>query len=231
MRSTEWCVRDFGTKRPNDYMLMADHCKVQSSTALAWFEGERLPMGENLVMLRYFLELCGYKVSELERLSPAAYNLGAIIGYGILTSEEVRRILGYSRSNGVHLVVLQGKTVMPDRLYKLERLYVERAEEANIMRELLTEQFSVSSAEPSAAAQQINEPASTPTAADEPQLTLKVLSFAVRSVEAVNMLLEAAAELSKKEFDEAYRIIQNLTASKDTSEAGFILDFLGILRT
>jgi hypothetical protein len=129
MPSTAACVRDFAKRRPGDYGLLADYCGVEANTVLSWFGGKQLPKGETLIKLRCFMELAGYKVDELHVLSPVALRFAQMIGYGMISAEDVRVLLDYGDMSGVYNTLLQGKAVLPSRRYRLERLSNEYANE------------------------------------------------------------------------------------------------------
>jgi len=122
MPSTVACLSDFAAERKGDYSLLASFCGVESLTVLNWFDGRQLPKGGTLIKLRFFLELTGYKVDELLMLSQVAYKVSATVGYGLLTTEEIKELLEFQETKGVYDVLLHGKNVQPARRYKLERL-------------------------------------------------------------------------------------------------------------
>jgi hypothetical protein len=94
-------------------------------TIRRWFKGETSPQGEYLVQVRYFLEILGYEVAELEKLNPIVRKTGRIIAYRLKAIGEVAEMLGYSskQKSGQMLVVLHGVGgLSTDKLKKAETL-------------------------------------------------------------------------------------------------------------
>ena len=75
---------------------LVDFCGISTERAYRWLQGKKLPTGENLIRLKYFLYGKGYEVSELQSLIPQVLSLGWVISVGKISFDEVCRLLGYS---------------------------------------------------------------------------------------------------------------------------------------
>lgn len=87
---------------------IADFCGVSVGSVTRWlYRDERLPLGEALIKLMFFLDMIGYEVIEIERLPDERRNFAALIGFGLLSSEEATSLLGYAQTS-ILLNVLHG---------------------------------------------------------------------------------------------------------------------------
>jgi hypothetical protein len=63
--------------------------KVDSQTETRWRKNRTVPYGENLMRVMYFLDLVGYQVEELEKVSAELLELGRCISYDVITTDSV----------------------------------------------------------------------------------------------------------------------------------------------
>ncbi|MDO8512395.1 MAG: hypothetical protein Q7S57_03925 [bacterium] len=77
-------------------------CQVTDSTVVRWVkDSSNLPCGETRIRLMCYLDLIGFRVSELEGLKTRK-GFAELIGYGLLTPQDAAEIIGYS--NEQHLI-------------------------------------------------------------------------------------------------------------------------------
>lgn len=67
---------------------------VGNNTGHAWFNKERLPLGEQALRLRVFLEFLGYTIMEREMLMPILSELSVQIALGTVSRKDVADYLG-----------------------------------------------------------------------------------------------------------------------------------------
>ena len=115
MASALTCLGDFARERPGDYDLVANFCGVPTLRVQTWFKGEHFPHGVAMLKLRHFLMLVGYKVDELEELSPMAHSVAGIIAYGIQSPEEIQIHLEFRDISSVYNTLLRGNHVTAQR--------------------------------------------------------------------------------------------------------------------
>jgi len=70
-------------------------CKVNPQTSTSWFYRGLLPLGENYIRLVCYLDMLGYTVIELERMSAGRRGIFELIGFGVLTVDEAASSIGY----------------------------------------------------------------------------------------------------------------------------------------
>ena len=88
-------------------------------------------IGENLLKLRYFLELMDYDVEELNRLQPAVRELGRLYTYDIVTMGEIARALAFTGENTGEQVlrVLMGRRSLVDERLAKAQAFVRQFDE------------------------------------------------------------------------------------------------------
>jgi hypothetical protein len=131
MGTTEECTANLVERYSTNLLrpIIAEFCGVVEPTVLRWFNGDNVPVGPELIKLRVFLQLAGYRVDELDMLGRQIRRLGEIIAVGLMTSEEVRDALDYKNVQDVYRLIRHGITrTVPSRQRKLERL-VENLDE------------------------------------------------------------------------------------------------------
>lgn len=84
-------------------------CQCARKTIRHWMRGQP-PIGTMLVRVRYFLDAHGYRVEELERLTPLIRDLGALVAYGILNLKQATEAMGYKQEWDL-LNALHGKQI------------------------------------------------------------------------------------------------------------------------
>jgi hypothetical protein len=114
---------------------IADFCDVNESAVKDWLsytENPRPPVGETEVRLKCFLDLNGYRVIELERLSRTVRNFAELIGFGLLSGKNAGELLGYKNPGNLY-PVLRGDEeyggVSKEREAKMFDLWKEKKDE------------------------------------------------------------------------------------------------------
>lgn len=73
--------------------VLAKFCRVNAaSTVRRWLskgQTKLRPVGVTLIRLRYYLELLGYEVSELSKLSKPLYIAGGLVAFGLVEIDEL----------------------------------------------------------------------------------------------------------------------------------------------
>ncbi len=122
---------------------LVDFCGVGMPAVSEWVLGRRLPVGDPLVKLRFFLELMGYEVAELKRLNRAAYQLAEMIAFGLSIQEAVA-ITGLAKTQSVHALALGKTGTMKDRETRIDREWNTRKEAIESKRNEWRERLGVS---------------------------------------------------------------------------------------
>jgi hypothetical protein len=81
--------------------------KISDRAYREWQSGSAFPNGLRLIKLFYFLELKGYRISELEELDDDTRNFGRLIAFNIVSLEEAQKELGYN--SGQMFAALRGE--------------------------------------------------------------------------------------------------------------------------
>jgi hypothetical protein len=99
----------------------------RGKTVLGWYERNSPPEGTVLLKLRAFLSHWGCTVTELEQLNPTVRKISTLVGWGVVTPEELATLLG--NRSAKHLVaVLQGReNTSAQCLTAMEQLYTRYA--------------------------------------------------------------------------------------------------------
>lgn len=122
------CVLHFGKSKWNSdqSVALAAFCESQKDTVDHWITGRRFPQGEYRLRAQVFLSLTGYKVSEVERLDEGIRDLCELVALKAFTVDDLARELNYKgESDGksqLYQVLLQGRSMMPDRMRKARAL-------------------------------------------------------------------------------------------------------------
>ncbi|MBI4127614.1 MAG: hypothetical protein HY459_00935 [Parcubacteria group bacterium] len=73
-----------------------------------WLTGRAKPQGENLIKIRFFLQSRGYRVVELEWLTPTVRQLGVLVAHNVENINSLVREIGYGSRDSL-VEVLRGK--------------------------------------------------------------------------------------------------------------------------
>lgn len=77
---------------------IARFCGVQVQTVIRWRGAKHLPVGDQYFRLICYLDVAGYSVVELDRITGGNRFAAELIGYGILTGQELATQVGYQVS-------------------------------------------------------------------------------------------------------------------------------------
>lgn len=107
-----WLVSNIPMGKQNAIRVrqsIADFCGVEHNTVRLWLNDpeRRMPCGEAEIKLKCFLDLNGYRIIEFERLPRSIRNFAELIGFGILSVEDARNLLGYTRANILYPILRQ----------------------------------------------------------------------------------------------------------------------------
>ncbi len=129
------CLSDF-LKRFGKSKTLARFAQVSLDTTQRWISGETDPAGENLLRVRYFLNLCGYEVTELAELKPLIFEIGQSVAVGCTTLDEITSALGIEKNQHVLRYLRGDVNPSPERTVALERIVAEKRQ---ILAQKLTE--------------------------------------------------------------------------------------------
>ena len=87
------CLKDF-FQRFGKADELWKFVQVGSRATDRWRLNGLVPRGETMLRIYYFLELVGYKVKELEEMSPELYNIGKCISFDTISAAAVNNELG-----------------------------------------------------------------------------------------------------------------------------------------
>lgn len=141
--STLQCLGDYAQRFnvTDGIGVMCDFHGVTPATVLGWLlsnGSHGMPKGEQLLKLRCFLGLVGYRVAEVESedLPAPARKLAEIIGLGVVSAREADEELDYKAgTGGVFRITLQSALgLTKDRADKLQA-FVDRHEAQRELRE------------------------------------------------------------------------------------------------
>ena len=105
---------------------LKDFCNVGDAALGIWMRDpgkKKMPIGEPLLKLRFFLELMGYEVQELTELQPVIYRLASMIAFGAVTAADAQAYLGYTDHNAINRMVLGRGSALKDKLAKINELW------------------------------------------------------------------------------------------------------------
>jgi hypothetical protein len=141
--STLQCLGDYAQRFnvTDGIGVMCDFHGVTPGTVLGWLlsnGSHGMPKGEQLLKLRCFLRLVGYRVAEVESedLPAPARKLAEIIGLGVVSARDADEELDYKAgAGGVFRITLQSALgLTKDRADKLQA-FVDRHEAQRELRE------------------------------------------------------------------------------------------------
>ena len=126
---SEWFNRKCPTRsrgRSEHLRPLVDFCGVILGTAQRWIDNpEMIPKGESLIKLTCYLDLHGYKVIEFERLHKVLRNIAEVIGFGVLSAEQVGDIVGYKVST-LYEVFRGDQSLTRDKESRMYELWKEK---------------------------------------------------------------------------------------------------------
>lgn len=93
--TTDQCLRHLESvieKQSDFYNIREQFARivgVSSQSVYRWAKEKKVPTGEALIRLRYYLEHLGYCVTELESLKPRTRTLGRLFAFRVVTLDEI----------------------------------------------------------------------------------------------------------------------------------------------
>lgn len=134
----EECVQDYNNRLSEGFsegskgsaearQPLADFCGVsQTSSVYRWLKLGKLPRGAQLIKLMCFLDIIGYKVIDLERMSKTRRMLSELIGFSLATPEELIEEIGYASTSNFFQTLYGHCGVGNDRAEKMWSICKER---------------------------------------------------------------------------------------------------------
>ncbi|MBO06228.1 MAG: hypothetical protein CMI58_04240 [Parcubacteria group bacterium] len=109
---------------------MAQFCGVGVASVARWFsKPEKLPVGEPLIKLMFFLDSIGYSVIELGKMGETQRNFAGLIGFGILSSKRATKLLDYKETSTLYQVLHGHQGSSPARDRKMWDFWKEKRKE------------------------------------------------------------------------------------------------------
>ncbi|MFC1598390.1 hypothetical protein ACFL2U_00015 [Patescibacteria group bacterium] len=106
----------------------------------SWRRKKNTPKGLVLIKIRYFLEKEGYQVTELKAMQKLVYDLGKLISYNILQSEEVATYLGYTAKSALWDLLHGNRGLLKDKAEKIKVLIKQNKEALTALNNLNDQQ-------------------------------------------------------------------------------------------
>ena len=75
--------------------MIANFAGVGDFTVHEWFSAGRMPVGEPLIRLRFYLEFLGYEVEELQELSSEVRDAARLCAFRVASLAEIAEFVGY----------------------------------------------------------------------------------------------------------------------------------------
>src|SRR3989344_8991500 len=127
--NTRDCLVDF-FRRHGRSTELAKFAKVDRGAERCWRLRGRLPFGETLLRVRYFLDLVGYDVEELKNIHPALLIVGQCIALDLISLRDVTAEIALKKYHNLFEYFRGDSTPSSERLARLKtiaaRLEVER---------------------------------------------------------------------------------------------------------
>ena len=96
------------TKKAMAYKALADFCGVTAKTTRAWIVNNARPNGIVEIKFNCLLDLAGYRVIELENMQKPIRNFYELMGFGVVSPDEVMVYLHYSSKNWAYSSLTHG---------------------------------------------------------------------------------------------------------------------------
>lgn len=106
---------------------MAEFAGVDKDTVRRWRNGMP-PVGRTLVKVRVVLDIAGYEVEEVQRLSEPMRDFARSVGIGLISIESATELLDYANEKGVYDLILRGLRPIKDKEYRLMQFVDQNAE-------------------------------------------------------------------------------------------------------
>ena len=109
--------------------VIVDFCGVSLGSVTEWTSGRQAPVGEKLIMLMCFLDLQGYKVIQLERMTKAKRNFVELIGYRVISSKKAAELTGFKSTSTLYSVLMDRYNAGPKKNQKMFDIWKVKKEE------------------------------------------------------------------------------------------------------
>lgn len=102
--------------------LVEEFTGAKPATVARWLNSESPPVGEYLLKLRVFLSMIGFAPADYASLPMLGKQLAEAIALNAVTADEVQTELGYTEKTAILSIVLRGRSMLPDKAFRLEEL-------------------------------------------------------------------------------------------------------------
>ncbi|MFC1656547.1 hypothetical protein ACFL14_01085 [Patescibacteria group bacterium] len=121
--TTEECLRDLSQKpsRSDIIKKLSEFVGVVNKTVAKWLNGKRMPNGENLLKLRYFLDQEGYQVSELLDLDKDIREFGRFVAVGKITLDSAYKLLKFTHRDTILDLLLGRQNTSREKILLIQK--------------------------------------------------------------------------------------------------------------
>lgn len=189
---------------------LAEFCNVLVDTVTSWTSGRAQPIGLTKFQIMCFLQAMGYTITELGRKSALITGLIEILGYGVMTVEEVNGRLGYANESQLFSALRGDYNLSEDKEHTAWEIYKAHTETLADKKRARVKQLRGSV---SAEVKVSRTAVSAPSKVRQPELSgLRPASDQVRLTAHLIQALQLQLELLTKRLDaDGRRALRQLT--------------------
>ena len=119
----------FSQKAVDAKKLIAGFCGRNIYTVDEWLAAKYKPAGTSLIKMMCYLDMVGYRVFELERMSKAKRHFIEIIGFGVLSIDQAFALLSYAQPGQLLKILRENRNVHESKEQKMWEIWRERKED------------------------------------------------------------------------------------------------------
>lgn len=108
---------------------VARFCGVKTTAVQRWTVGRSKPVGGAFVKFMIYLDMCGYKVIELERMESTLRNFCELIGYGVMSADDASKLLGYTETASLYYGIKGKSGFSKEKISAMYEAWKERKED------------------------------------------------------------------------------------------------------
>ncbi len=118
----------FAQKTVDAKIFIADFCGRNIYTISEWLAAKYQPAGTSLMKMMCYLDMVGYRIFELERMSKAKRHFIELIGFGILSAQEGSQLLSYSQPGQLLKILREDVGTTESKEQRMWEIWRERKE-------------------------------------------------------------------------------------------------------
>ena len=129
---------------PRAKQPMADFCDVTVASVNRWLRLPNVsPVGEQHIKAICYLDVAGYRVIELEKMKQGHRGVFELIGFGLISSLEVTKLLDYKNVSALYDILFSRVGTSEDKKEKMWNLWVARREELKQTKEQAEKKYRI----------------------------------------------------------------------------------------